>query len=57
MEEEFDRLRAEEHFLPRTGQFIAAQNPSKNHKIDGYGTNVALHGLTGLCCSHGAALT
>jgi hypothetical protein len=57
MEDEFDRSRAEKHFLPRTGQLSASQNPSKNHKIDGYGTNVALHGLTGLCCSHGAALT
>ena len=43
MEEDFDRLRAEKHFLPRTRPLSAAQNPSKNHKIDGYGTNV--HGL------------
>ena len=57
MEDEFDRLRAEKHFSSRTGHYAPTQNPSKNHKIDGYGTNVALHGLTGLCCSHGAALT
>ena len=45
MEDEFDRLRAEKHFSSRTGQFIAAQNPScaKNryHKNDGRGTNGA----------------
>ena len=46
MEDEFDRLRAETHFLPRTDELIATQNLSKFLQIDGHGTNVAFHGLT-----------